>query len=733
MTALDSKLNHVHLDIDDSGVATVLMDVQGEAVNTLGDALANDLFEVIGVLESDPAIKAAVIGSAKPDNFLAGADIRWLRQVDDADAAVARLQEAHRALLRLENLTKKHGKPVVAAIHGPCLGGGLELALACSMRITSDDDAVTQLGQPEVKLGIIPGAGGTQRLPRLIGIAAGLDLILTGKTVRPSKAIKLGLIDEKVPQEFLMDVAKQRAIEAIGRSHDEDESEGFSLGKLKSWLSPAHLQELALEDNPMGRRLLFSKAEEKLLAETKGNYPAPEAALRAVRVGIERGVDAGYAAELEEFRDLITSPQAKALMSIFFADQDLKKDSGVDGDVEPKPVRKVGILGGGLMGGGIAAINTTRAKVPSRIKEIDHAGVGRGLAYVSKHLAGQVKRRRMRQRQADKAIMMVTGSTDWRGFGDVDLVIEAVFEDLDLKRSILAEAEAAIRPDAIFASNTSSLPISDIARAAERKDRVIGMHYFSPVEKMPLLEIIVTDDTADWVTATCVAFGKRQGKTVIVVNDGPGFYTTRVLGPYMNEVAYLLNEGVAIEAIDRAMVQWGFPVGPITLTDEVGIDVGAKVGKVMHEAFGDRLRPASGFDKLLADDRKGRKNGRGFYSYDDGEKGDVDETVYAVLGVEPTTEMAPDAIQRRLSLQFINEAARCLEEGILRSARDGDIGAIFGLGFPPFTGGPFMYVDTVGADTIVTQLRALADQHGERYEPADILVRHAESGEKFRK
>ena len=732
MTALDSKLNHVHLDIDESGVATVLMDVQGEAVNTLGDALANDLFEVIGVLESDPAIKAVVIGSAKPDNFLAGADIRWLRQVDDADAAVARLQEAHRALLRLENLTKKHGKPVVAAIHGPCLGGGLELALACSMRITSDDDAVTQLGQPEVKLGIIPGAGGTQRLPRLIGVAAGLDLILTGKTVRPSKAIKLGLIDEKVPQEFLMDVAKQRAIEAIGRSHDEDESEGFSLGKLKSWLSPAHLQELALEDNPMGRRLLFSKAEEKLLAETKGNYPAPEAALRAVRVGIERGVDAGYAAELEEFRDLITSPQAKALMSIFFADQDLKKDPGVDGDVEPKPVRKVGILGGGLMGGGIAAINTTRAKVPSRIKEIDHAGVGRGLAYVSKHLAGQVKRRRMRQRQADKAIMMVTGSTDWRGFGDVDLVIEAVFEDLDLKRSILAEAEAAIRPDAIFASNTSSLPISDIARAAERKDRVIGMHYFSPVEKMPLLEIIVTDDTADWVTATCVAFGKRQGKTVIVVNDGPGFYTTRVLGPYMNEVAYLLNEGVSIEAIDRAMVQWGFPVGPITLTDEVGIDVGAKVGKVMHEAFGDRLRPASGFDKLLDDDRKGRKNGRGFYTYDNGEKGDVDETVYQVLGVEPTTEMAPDEIQRRLSLHFINEAARCLAEGILRSARDGDIGAIFGLGFPPFTGGPFMYVDTVGADTIVTQLRALADQHGERYEPAGILVQHAESGEKFR-
>ncbi|NND04182.1 MAG: fatty acid oxidation complex subunit alpha FadJ [Acidimicrobiia bacterium] len=730
LTATDTEVKNVHFEIDADGVATILMDVQGDEMNTLGDALGNDLFPLIERLETDPAIKAVVIGSAKPNNFLAGADIRWLRQIEDADLAVDRLAAAHAAFQRIEDLTTKHGKPVVAAIHGACLGGGLELALACSMRIASNDEKLTQLGQPEVKLGIIPGVGGTQRLPRLIGIAAGLDLILTGKSLRPSKALRFGLIDEAVPAEYLLEIAKKRAVAAIGQSAEVDG--GFSVGKLKSWLSPAHLQELALEENPMGRKLLFAKAEEKLLAETKGNYPAPEAALRAVKAGVERGHDVGYATELEEFRHLVTSPEAKALMSIFFATQDLKKDSGTASNANPRPVTNVGVLGGGLMGGGIAAINTTKARVATRIKEIDQAGVGRGLGYVSKHLAGQVKRRRLRQRQADKALTMVTGSTDWSGFGNVDLIIEAVFEDLDLKRRLLAEVEGVVDPETIFASNTSSLPIADIAAKAKHPERVIGMHYFSPVEKMPLLEIITTNETADWVTATCVAFGKKQGKTVIVVNDGTGFYTSRVIAAYMNEVGYLLMEGVAIEAIDKAMVEWGFPVGPVTLTDEVGIDVGVKVGRIMQDAFGDRVQPAGGLDKLVADDRKGRKNGRGFYKYEDGKKTDVDESVYAVLGVTERTSMATEEIQERLALQFINEAAMCLEENILRNARDGDIGAIFGLGFPPFRGGPFSYVDREGAAAVVAKLEALAAEHGERFTPAAILTDYAKSGKQFR-
>jgi 3-hydroxyacyl-CoA dehydrogenase/enoyl-CoA hydratase/3-hydroxybutyryl-CoA epimerase len=297
---------------------------------------------------------------------------------------------------------------------------------------------------------------------------------------------------------------------------------------------------------------------------------------------------------------------------------------------------------------------------------------------------------------------------------------------------VLKDVEAVTGKHTIFASNTSSIPITDIAAGAKRPELVIGMHYFSPVERMPLLEIIVTDQTADWVTATCVEFGKAQGKTVVVVNDGTGFYTTRVLAPYAGECMYLLAEGASVEAIDEAMVQWGFPVGPVTLSDEVGIDVGAKIAKIMEAAFGERMKVPEEFERLTADDRKGRKNGRGYYLYEDGKKGGVDESVYHVLGAGPRREVDPSVIQERLALQFVNEAARCLEEGILRSARDGDVAAIMGLGFPPFRGGPFMYVDQVGAAEIVERMRSLESEHGSRFAPAQILVNAAESGDRFR-
>ena len=725
------KLTHIQFDVDADGVATALLDKDGESFNSLGPELAADVFAVVERAEQDDDIRALVIGSAKKDNFLSGADIRWLQSLDDADTAMDLLSQAHEGFMRLEKLATELGKPVVAAIHGACLGGGMELALACSMRIASKDEKKTQLGQPEVQLGLIPGAGGTQRLPRLIGVAAALDLILTGRAVRPRRALKMGLIDEACPQEVLLDVARKRALEAA-EAPVTPETGDNTIGRIRSFLAPSHLQQLALEENPVGRRVLFSKAEEKMLETTKGNYPAPPAALRAIKAGVEQGVEVGYQVELEEFKNLIVSPEAKALMSIFFATQELKRDTGVDSDAAAVPVKKTAVLGGGLMGGGIAAINTLKAKVPTRIKEVDEAGVGRGLAYVSKVLGKQVKRRRLKPNAAAQLMHLATGTTDWSGFGNVDLVIEAVFEDLELKRTMVEQVEAVTGDTTIFASNASSIPISLIAEGAGRPENIIGMHYFSPVEKMPLLEIIVTEHTADWVTATAVAFGKKQGKTVIVVNDGTGFYMNRALAPYMNEVGWLLEEGVPVEDIDAAMVDWGFPVGPIQLTDEVGIDVSSKVGKVMAGAFGDRLATPPGFEKLLADDRKGRKNGRGFYLYEGGERKGVDGSVYEVLGVTPETKLSRVEIQDRLVLHMVNEAARCLEDGILRSARDGDIGAVFGVGFPPFLGGPFSYVDRAGAATVVDKLDRFAEQHGDRYSPADILRQHATEGRTFR-
>ncbi|MDF1597020.1 MAG: fatty acid oxidation complex subunit alpha FadJ [Acidimicrobiia bacterium] len=719
---MTNELTHFQLTVDD-GIATVLMDRAGEPMNTLGPVIFDDFNTVLDRLETDDSIEAVVWGSAKKD-FLVGADIRWFAELTDAIGAEKTILAAHEMFARVERLHTKHGKPVIAAISGACLGGGTELALCASSRICTDHPK-TQLGQPEVQLGIIPAGGGTQRLPALIGIADALDLILTGRPARSRKAKSLGLVDEVVPTEKLMEVATRRAREAI------ESPDGRT--KKRSLFSMDGIQELALEANPVGRNVLFKQAKDKLLKQTKGLYPAPERALEAVRIGIEDGPAAGYAAEARFFGELVVSPESLALRSIFFSSRSLERETWVAQGVEPKQVSKVAMIGGGLMGGGIAAVTTLKAQTPIRIKEIDTAGVGRALAYVQKVIGGQVKRKRLRDFEGEKAMLRVTGSTGWRGFEDSDLVIEAVFENIELKQSILREVEAITRPDTVFASNTSSLPITSIASASSRPETVLGMHYFSPVDKMPLLEIIVTDQTADWATATAVEFGKKQGKTVIVVKDGTGFYTTRVLGPYSNEAMYLLAEGASVEAIDKAMVGWGFPVGPVLLADEVGIDVGAKIAVILIDAFGERMRGPSMMEGLISDDRKGRKNGRGFYLYDDkGQRGDVDQTVYAALGLGPRTEISPGEIQKRLWLAFANEAARCLEEGILGSARDGDIGAVMGLGFPPFRGGPFFWIDQVGADRVVSDLEDLAARHGDRFTPAKILTENARNGDKFR-
>jgi 3-hydroxyacyl-CoA dehydrogenase/enoyl-CoA hydratase/3-hydroxybutyryl-CoA epimerase len=730
---LDMNLKNFQFSIDDHGVATALMDVEGEKLNTLSRALFEDIIRILERVENDTTIKALVVGSAKKDSFVVGADIKMLKGMTSAADATRMVREGQQVLARLEALHEEWGKPVVAAIHGQALGGGLELALACSMRICTDYNK-TMFGFPEVQIGLFPGAGGTQRTPRLIGVANALDMILTARNVRPKKAKKLGLVDEVVPESILLDVARQRAWEAT-LVREQPKTGIARIRELAGDLTDAaHLQQLALEENPVGLRVLFKKAREALLEKTRGNYPGPEKALEVVRIGIQEGIDAGYAAEADRFGQLVVSPQARALMSIFFATQDLKKDKGVDNpDVEVRDVTKVGILGGGLMGAGIAQITATKAKLPVRIKEIDSDGICRALSYVQKNLDKDRKRKRRTWQDVEQVMSLITAGTEMDGLGDRPLIIEAVFEDLALKHRVLQEVEATTPDDTIFASNTSALPITKIAEGSKHPETVIGMHYFSPVEKMPLLEIITTDKTADWVTATCVEVGKKQGKTVIVVNDGPGFYTSRILVPYTLEAFWLLSEGAAIEEIDNAVMNWGFPVGPVVLSDEVGIDVGAKVAKFMRAEFGERMEAPGNVDSLIKDGRMGRKNGRGFYRYVDGEKKGPDPSVYALFGQDEKRKPFAEAdIQKRVGLAFVNEAARCLEEGILRSPRDGDIGAIFGLGFPPFRGGPFSYIDHVGASEICRRLDQLAERHGMRFTPAEIIREYAKAGKKFR-
>lgn len=717
------------LDIEKraDGVAVVRMDVPGESMNTLQSNFAEEFANVFDELDAASDVRAVVFTSGKPDSFIAGADIRMIQQVKSAAEAAELSRIGQRAMARVESFRA----PVVAAIHGACLGGGLETALACHARIASDDKK-TKLGLPEVQLGLLPAAAGTQRLPRLVGVQAALDMMLTGKQLDARRAKKLGLVDDVVPQPVLLEVACRYAL-GLAEKH---RAKPKALSRLKSFFSKEELTELALAENPLGRKVLFDQAKKQLLAKTRGNYPAAEKILDVVKAGFEAGFDKGLEAEAQAFGELAMSPEAAQLMNIFTATVELKKDRGVDDpNVEPKRVTKIGMLGAGLMGAGIAYVTVHVAKLPVRLKDKDEQGLAAGMKYVAGILDDRVKKKRMTPMEKSVLLAQITPTVDYSGFRDAEVVIEAVFEDLRLKHRMLKDIEEQGHPKAIFASNTSSLPIAKIAEAAKHPERVIGMHYFSPVHKMPLLEIIVTPKTAPWVTATCVELGKRQGKTVIVVNDGVGFYTSRILAPYMNEAAWLLSEGVPVEDLDGALMDWGYPVGPVTLLDEVGIDVGEKVGKIMLDAFGERMQPPPGMDKLVADERFGKKNARGFYLYGDKKKTKkklVDESVYAVLGVTPKPGATPrHEIAERCALAMVNEAALSFGEGILRSARDGDIGAIFGLGFPPFRGGPFRWVDSVGALDVVRRLERYEKQHGKRFSPAPVLVEMAQSGTTF--
>jgi 3-hydroxyacyl-CoA dehydrogenase/enoyl-CoA hydratase/3-hydroxybutyryl-CoA epimerase len=714
------------------GVAVLTLDLPGEPVNTLSPATGALFDAALARALEDAAVRAVVFISGKPDGFVAGADVKWLNGLRTKEDGEKASREGQVGFARLA----AYPKPVVAAIHGACLGGGLEWALACTYRMCSDAPK-TQLGLPEVQLGLLPGAGGTQRLPRLIGIAQALDIILTGKSVRPAKAKKLGLVDEVVPPAILLDVALTRA-RALGdgslkvdRSRHSAPAPGLAgalsaLGRKETWT------ELALEDNPLGRAFLFDQARKQLLKKTRGHYPAPERALEVVRIGMDKGMEAGLKAEAQAFGELLVTDVSHRLREIFFATTELKKDRGVaDAAVKAHPVHKLAVLGGGLMGGGISYVSAVTAGIPVRIKERDDAAAGRALAHVRTQLQGQVDKRRLTARQLESRMSRVTAGVDFAGFARADVVVEAVFEDLALKRRLRDEVEAVTPGESIFASNTSSIPITRLAEGARRPAQIIGMHYFSPVEKMPLLEVITHAGTAPWVTATCVALGKQQGKTVIVVRDGPGFYTSRVLAPYLNEAAHLLVDGADVRTVDEALVDFGFPVGPYQLLDEVGIDVGEKVAHVLHAAFGERMQAPEAMVALVKEGRLGRKAKKGFYTYD-GKKKVVDETVYAVLPA--STKRRPvtkEEVVERCVYPLVNEAVRCLEEGIVRSPRDGDIGAVFGLGFPPFLGGPFRFADAFGPAALASRLESLASKLGPRFEPAALLREKAAKGERF--
>lgn len=695
----------------DNGVAILSMDVSGESMNTLKPAFAEEIASMLDEIDADNSIKGVVLTSGKSNSFVAGADISMLAGCESADDAQAIAKGGQDIFNRIEKMRPTF----VAAIHGPALGGGLELALACHYRICTDASS-TQVGLPEVQLGLLPGSGGTQRLPRLIGIQQAMKMMLTGSPARAKQAKKYGIVDDMVPHSVLMKVAEKYALK---KKPDRDAPQQGIMNKL-------------LETTGPGRNMLFKKAREQTQSKTKGNYPAPNYIIDVIETGMSDGIEAGLRAEAEAFGKLVMTPESYQLRQIFFATTEMKKERGVEG-VEPRKVKKAGVLGGGLMGGGISYVTATKAGVPVRIKDIQADGIAGAMKYSYDLLNKKVKRRFMRKSEMQKQMSLLTGTLDYSGYKDIDIVVEAVFEDLDLKQKMVADIEANCQSQTIFASNTSSIPITQIAAKADRPENVIGLHYFSPVDKMPLAEVIAHEKTSDEVISTTVDFARKQGKTPVVVKDGAGFYVNRILAPYMNEAASLILAGEPIEHIDKSLVKFGFPVGPVKLLDEVGIDVGTKIIPFLVDEFGDRFTAPEAFDKVLADGRKGKKNKKGFYKYEDTKKPgkEVDESIYRLLGLSPSRSRSEKDIAERCVLMMLNEAARCLDEGVIRNARDGDIGAIFGIGFPPFLGGPFRYMDTLGLSHVVERLNYYAGTVGDKFDPARILVDMAEKKTTF--
>ena len=698
----------------EQGVALLSFDLPGEPVNKLSPAAVAEFEQVFfGQLQDDPSVRAVVLISGKPDNFIAGADIDQFLLIRTPEDGAAMSKAGQDLINRLEH----YSKPVVAAIHGACLGAGLELSLACWWRIATDHPK-TQLGLPEIQIGILPGAGGCQRLPRTIGLRAALDIILAGKSERAQKAFRLGLVDELVHPAILREVAVRAALRLADQGRPRREPRGGLAGAL-------------LDRNAIGRRIVYRQARATVRKKTGGHYPAPLAAIEAIRAGLERGMETGLLVEREEFGRLAVTDVARQLIGIFFATTALKKDDGVPPGTPARPVRRLGVVGAGFMGAGIAGTAVIQAEVESRLKDADLSRVGKGLRSAQAILDGRLKRKRLTRQQHERLSGLLTATADWTGFRGADLIIEAVFEDLEVKRQVMGDLESVVPAETVIATNTSTIPIGRIGDLMRHPERFLGMHYFSPVDRMPLLEVIPGPVTAPTAIATAVRFGRQMGKTVIVVADSPGFWVNRILSPYLNEAGRLLEEGVPIEVLDRAMTGYGFPVGPATLLDEVGFDVATKAGGVMHAAFGDRLTPAGALASLMADGRLGRKNGRGFYQYDGSRKGGVDDSAYDVIGVKPLADVDVLMVRNRLAYLMLNEAAMAFAEGVVRSPRDGDIGAVFGIGFPPFRGGPLRAIDAEGPETTVRMLQDLALAFGERFAPCDALVQLARSGGRY--
>lgn len=696
-------------------IATLEFDQPDSKVNLLNSATMQEFAQIINQLaqESQPQVQALIISSKKDGSFIAGADIKEIEQIHLAAEAKEKSEKGKQILNSLQNLEII----TLAVINGACLGGGLELALACKYRVASFSKQI-KIGLPEVKLGLVPGWGGTQRLPRLIGLAPALKMILSGQTLSDREALKCGLVDRLFSEARL----KEESHNFVNRILD-----GTEQIKRKPYQG---LSKVLLENTPLGRAILFQQVKKNILNKTKGFYPAPLKALELIKRTYGKSNRNGFILESEIFSQLAATEVSKNLIKVFYLNEKFKKFPWVADQIKPAKVNKCAIVGAGVMGGGIAHL-TSSHDIPTRIKDVNFESLKKALKTAREIFDYSLRNRKLKKNQVEYKLGLISPTVTYQGFENTDIVIEAVVEDLSIKQKVFKELSQIVSLGAVLVSNTSALSISRLAETVSYPERVVGLHFFNPVQRMPLVEIIKSAKTSDQTLATVIAFARGLGKTVIVVQDRPGFLVNRILFPYLNEAAFLLEEGMPIEKIDRIARRFGMPLGPLELADEVGIDVGYKVAKILHDAFGDRMRIASVLDNLIQKGLLGKKSGQGFYLHT-GKRKIPNPEVYKMTKPNNGREVSDVIALKRMIYSMVNEAARCLEEKVVSCPEAIDMGMIAGIGFPPFRAGLLRYADSVGIEAIATDLVSFQNEFGqERFRPCEFLIEKAKRMQSF--
>jgi 3-hydroxyacyl-CoA dehydrogenase / enoyl-CoA hydratase / 3-hydroxybutyryl-CoA epimerase len=704
---METKTKNFEFTKDGRGIGTLTFDTPGSSANVFTESALKEFEAHLDVLLQDRTIKALFIESGKETIFIAGADIHEIQAANDEKSIGALVQKGQEVFNKLENLPF----PTIAVIDGACLGGGLEMSLGCTYRIATSHPH-TRIGLPEVNLGILPGFGGTQRLTSLVGYAKAMELIVGAKLLKGEKALKLGVVDGCVPRGYLGFKKEEFSADILDGSLDQ---------KLRTnrkgipWY----------EKFPPLRTLIAAVARKKVLAKTHGHYPAPLAVIQVMQESFGKPLPEGLRIERDAVTKLALTPVSENLIELFFISEKLKKETF--SSAKAKDIHHSAIVGTGAMGSGIAwALN--HQDIDVRMKVRSNASAAKAITKIRRIYEGIKKRGRLTEREIALKMDKITFTTEYTGFDSTGFLLEAVSEDLELKQQVFQEFEEVLKPDAIIASNTSSLSISDLAEKLSHPNRFIGMHFFNPVNRMPLVEIITGEKTDEKTIATAVKLTKQMGKTPIKVKESAGFLVNRILLPYLKEAATMFEEGEDIKRIDTILLAFGMPMGPLTLIDEVGVDIGEKVSHILHQAYGDRMATSGLLTQMVAFGWLGKKSGKGFYNHKSRRSGINKDILQLQKG---DVQLDTQTIEDRALLTMINEAARCLEEEVVANPGYLDMAMVMGTGFPPFRGGLMRYADEIGIKQISSRLGQLQREHGDHFAPCDLLLTMADANGSF--